>query len=138
MWQIQHELNYSRHEGIKLRGHLCESTCCLLSIMMANRRVLSMFASLLAVRAWAVVADQMRMDIGFNIQICDALSWLVVLVAWVRKTPDGRPYGILMDLAVYWGLAVAPAAFAGWLLEVQARNSFLARHRNTRPVARDE
>lgn len=148
-----------------------------------------MFASLLAVRAWAVVADQvwktilrltvtappfpgnecfmrvlyesrqavsapaevhtsgdfhgiwplqMPMAIGFNIQICDALSWLVVLAAWARKTPEGQPYGILTDLAVYWGLAVLPAAVVGFLLERQARHRFMTQHDHTRPLARND
>ena len=69
---------------------------------------------------------QVRMTIGFHLLACDAVAWLVVAFAWVRRNSAGEPYGIISDLAAYWGLAVLPAALVGWVLEHHARMTWLA------------
>ena len=73
-----------------------------------------------------VLSGQVRMTIGFHLLACDAVAWLVVAFAWARINSAGQRYGMFADLAAYWGLAVLPAAFVGWVLEHHARMTWLA------------
>ena len=74
---------------------------------------------------WGV---QLRMVIATKLHACNALVWLVVEAAWVRRTAEGRPYGIAEDLLLYYGLGILPAVIAGWLFECRTRHRFLQRH----------
>lgn len=68
---------------------------------------------------------QVRMVIACKLHACNAAAWLVVEAAWVRRTPEGRAYGIAEDLLLYFSVSILPAIIVGWWVELRARKQFL-------------
>ena len=76
----------------------------------------------------AVTKIQIRLEIAWKLQVCNAVAWLVVEACWVRRNFEGKAYGYVEDLITYYAIGIPPALLAGTLWEALMRKYYIAKH----------